>query len=235
MILVDNINILKTRYPKTWDKIKDYEDNLGSNYIKIEETKKEFKTLSINKDGKDMYMHSKYNPSREAETIVDEYENIEKGTNVIFYGTGLGYHIDAFLEKYPNVNYYVYEPIPEVLYAYLSSKSLKELPSKNLMDIVAGLDEEEIANYLGNFIDKNRGDVQIVELPIHKQIFPSEYKKFLELFKKIIKDKRSGIHTDYVFQKRWIINSMKNFKEVLSTPNIIIEKKMSLRINLLYL
>ena len=225
VILVDNINILKAGYPKTWDKIKDYDDNLDSNYIKVEETKKGFKTLSINKDGKNMYMHSKYNPFREAETIVDEYENIEKGTNVIFYGTGLGYHIDAFLKRYPNVNYYIYEPIPEVLYAYLSNKSLKELPSKNLMDIIVGLDEEEIANCLGNFIDKNRRNVQIVELPIHKQIFPDEYKKFLELFKKITKDKRSGIYTDYAFQKRWIINSMKNFREVLSTPNVIIEKK----------
>ena len=177
VILVDNINILKERYPKTWDKIKDYEKNLDSNYIKVEETKKGFKTLSINKDGKNLYVHSKYNPFRETETIVDEYENMEDGTNVIFYGTGLCYHIDTFLEKYPNVNYYIYEPIPEILYAYLSNKSLKELPSKNLMNIMVGLDEQEIANCLSTFIDKNRRDVQIVELPIHKQIFPYEYEK----------------------------------------------------------
>ena len=225
MLLIDNINILKDGYPKTWDKIKDYEDKLDANYIKVEETKKGFKTLSVNKDDKSIYMHSKYNPIREAKAIVDEYEDVEDGANVIFYGVGLGYHIDVFLEKYPNVNYYIYEPIPEVLYAYLSNKSIKELPSKNLMDIMVGLDEQEIVNYLSSFIDKNRGDVQIVELPIHKQIFPDEYKKFLELFKDMIKNKRSGIHTDYAFQKRWIINSMKNFGDVISTPNIIMEKK----------
>lgn len=225
MILVDNINILKNGYPQTWDKIKYYEDKLDGKHIKVEETKKGFKTLSVNKDGKNIYMHSKYNPIREAKAIVDEYEDIEDGANVIFYGVGLGYHIDAFLEKYPNVNYYIYEPIPEVLYAYLSNKSLKELPSKNLMDIKVGLDEQEIVNYLSRFIDKNRGDVQIVELPIHKQIFPDEYKKFLELFKDMIKNKRNGIHTDYAFQKRWIVNSMKNFGDVISTPNIIMEKK----------
>lgn len=224
MLLIDNINILKDGYPKTWEKIKSYEDKLDANYIKVEETKKSFKTLSVNKDDKSIYMHSKYNPIREAEAIVDEYEDVEDGANVIFYGVGLGYHIDVFLEKYPDVNYYIYEPIPEVLYAYLSNKSLKELPSKNLMDIKVGLDEQEMANYLSSFIDKNRGDVQIVELPIHKQIFPDEYKKFLELFKDMIKNKRSGIHTDYAFQKRWIINSMKNFGDVISTPNIIMEK-----------
>ncbi|WP_077369569.1 motility associated factor glycosyltransferase family protein [Anaerosalibacter sp. Marseille-P3206] len=225
MLLVDNINILKTRYTKTWDRIKNYEDKLDENYIKVEETKKGFKTLSVDKDGKIIYMHSKYNPIREAETIVDEYDGVEDGANVIFYGIGLGYHIDSFLEKYPNVNYYIYEPIPEILHAYLSNKSLKDLPSKNLMDIMVGLDEQEIATFLSRFIDKNRSDVQIVELPIHKQIFPDEYEKFLKLFKDMINDKRSGIHTDYAFQKRWIINSMRNFGDVISTPNIIMEKK----------
>jgi len=225
VILVDNINILKDGYPKTWDKIKSYEDKLDENYIKVEETKKGFKTLSVNKDGKIIYMHSKYNPIRETNAIVDDYEDVEEDGNVIFYGVGLGYHIDEFLRKYPNVNYYIYEPIPEVLYAYLSNKSLKELPSKNLMDIMVGLDEQEISTFLSRFIDKNRSNVQIVELPIHKQIFPDEYKKFLKLFKDMIKDKRSGIHADYAFQKRWIINSMKNFGDVISTPNIIMEKK----------
>lgn len=225
MILVDNINILRSGYPKTWDRIKDYEDNLDSNYIKVEETKRGIKTLSVNKDDKNIYMHSRYNPMREAQAIIDEYEDVEENTTVIFYGTGLGYHIDLFLEKNPNVNYYIYEPIPEIIYAYLSNKSLKKLPSKNLMDVIVGTDEGEIRTFLNKFIDKNRGDTLVVELPIHKQVFPDEYKKFLELFKDMIKNKRSGIHTDYAFQKRWILNSMKNFGDVLSTPNIIMEKK----------
>lgn len=225
VILVDNINILRSGYPKTWDRIKDYEDNLDSNYIKVEETKRGIKTLSVNKDDKNIYMHSRYNPMREAQAIIDEYEDVEENTTVIFYGTGLGYHIDLFLEKNPNVNYYIYEPIPEIIYAYLSNKSLKKLPSKNLMDVIVGTDEGEIRTFLNKFIDKNRGDTLVVELPIHKQIFSEEYEKFLEFFKTTVKNKRSGIHTDYAFQKRWILNSMKNFGDVLSTPNIIMEKK----------
>ncbi|HPP32228.1 MAG TPA: DUF115 domain-containing protein, partial [Soehngenia sp.] len=37
--------------------------------------------------------------------------------------------------------------------------------------------------------------------------------------------RRSSILTEYSFQKRWIINSMKNFKHVLNTPNVIVENK----------
>ncbi len=48
---------------------------------------------------KKVYLHSKYNPIREGETIVNQYSNIEDNTTIIFYGVGLGYHIDLFLKK----------------------------------------------------------------------------------------------------------------------------------------
>lgn len=225
MIPIDNRNILKQNFPHTLDKLKKVEENEDETFLQVEETRRGDKTLSISKDGRTTYMHSKYNPLREAEAIVNEYEDIKDGTNIIFYGTGLGYHIDAFLEKYPSVNYYIYEPIPEILYAYLSNKSMKKLPSKNLIDIITGVDKNQLFTFLSRFIDKNRGDVLLVELPIHKQIFPEEYEGFLEIFKKTVESKRSGLHTNYAFQKRWIINSMKNFGDVLSTPNIIVGNK----------
>lgn len=225
MLLVDNINILKNIYPYTFDRIKSLEETMDKKLLRVEETRKGDKTLSVVKKGKKTHIHSRYNPIREAEAIIEEYKEIEEGTTVIFYGTGLGYHIDLFLEKYPDVNYYIYEPVPEMLYTYLSSKSIKDLPGKNLKNIVLGNNREETLKFLNSLIDKNRGNVLLIELPIHKQIFNRQYKDFLELFKTIIKDKRSGIHTNYAFQERWILNSMKNFKEVLNTPNILLEKK----------
>lgn len=109
-MLVDNINILKMTYPNTWDKVKSLEETIDKELLKVEETRKGDKTLSIEKDGKKTYIHSKYNPMREAEAIIEEYEDIEDDTTVVFYGTGLGYHIDLFLKKYPKTNYYIYEP-----------------------------------------------------------------------------------------------------------------------------
>lgn len=224
-MLVDNINILKMTYPNTWDKVKSLEETIDKELLKVEETRKGDKTLSIEKDGKKTYIHSKYNPMREAEAIIEEYEDIEDDTTVVFYGTGLGYHIDLFLKKYPKTNYYIYEPVPEMLYTYLSNKSIKDLPNKNLKNIVLRKDRGETAKFLNDLIDKNRGKILLIELPIHKQIFDSQYTEFIDLFKTIVKSKRSGIGVDYAFQERWILNSMKNFGEVLNTPNILLEKK----------
>jgi len=225
MLLIDNINFLIENMPQVREKLRIIEKDITLNSFRVEETKRGDKTLVIQKDEKTVYFHSKYNPIREAEAIIDEYKDVEDGTNVIFYGTGLGYHIGLFLERYPDVNYYIYEPVPEIIYTYLSNIPLVKLPSKNLKGIIIGTDMQEIVNFLSKFIDKNRGNVLLVELPIHKKVFPKEYEAFSKLFKNIVKGKRSGLHIDYAFQKRWIINSMKNFGDVLSTPNIIIEKK----------
>ncbi|MGF7059788.1 motility associated factor glycosyltransferase family protein [Brassicibacter mesophilus] len=225
MLLVDNITILKNVYPLVWGKIKDVEDSLDENLVKIETTKNGQKTLTIKKEDKLVYLHSKYNPLREAETIVEEYKDIEEGTSVLFYGIGLGYHIDAFLEKHPNMNYYIYEPVTEILYAYLSNKEIKDIPSKKLKGMITGSDKIDIAGFLNEFIAKSDGKVLMVSLPIHKQVFTEYYKEFLDLYKEVAKNKRASTLTEYAYQKRWIKNSMKNFKEVLSSPNLILERK----------
>jgi len=140
MMLIDNQNILKEVYPYFWSKIKELEGCLDESLVQTEDSKQGNATLYITRDGKKQYLHSKYNPIREAEVIVDSYDNIDEGTTVIFYGTGLGYHIDYFLKKYPNVDYYIFEPIPEIIYKYLSFKSIKSLSSFNLRDIALGND-----------------------------------------------------------------------------------------------
>lgn len=221
MILIDNINYLRQNFPLIREKLKKVEEDENKKFI-IEETKRGHKTLIHVKDDKKIYFHSKYDPIREAATILEEYEDIGD-KNIIFYGTGLGYHIDQFIKENPNNNIYIFEPIGELLEKFLSVRNLDKSEYKNLKGISLGLDDVE--NDINRLLELNRDEILIVELPIHKQIFEEEYKIFHEKFIDIVKSKRSSIVTNYSFQRRWIINSMKNFKEVLSTPNILLEKK----------
>lgn len=221
MILTDNLSILKSSYPDILNQLKQFEDKENRILTEIEETRKGDRTLSITMDGKKVYFHSKYNPIREAETIVNSFDDLDESTNIIFYGTGLGYHIKLILEKYKDIKCYIYEPISELLHAFLSNVNIKSLNANRIM----GINTNFSGNSIDKFVDRNRDKIKIVELPSHKQNFIGEYEVFNDTFLKIIKEKRSLIATNYSYQKRWIINSMKNFKEVLSTPNIIIEKK----------
>jgi len=223
MILLDNINILRETYPNTWSIFKSLENKIDKDFIKTEETRKGDKTLYINKDNKKIYLHSKYNPTREAEAIVEDYKEIKDGMTVIFYGTGLGYHIKLILEKRPNVKYYIYEPIADLMHHFLTCVNLKDFPKNRLLGINIGT--EDISRSINMFVDLNIDEIAIIELPSHKQNFPTEYEDFTNSFREIVKGRRRSLATNYSFQKRWIANSMMNFKDVLSTPNIIIENE----------
>lgn len=222
MILIDNINYLREKNPVVWERLKPLEDE-KSELVTIEDTRKGDKTLVLNKDNKKIYFHSKYDPIREAETIVEEYRDVEEYTNIIFYGTGLGYHIELMLKKHMKNKFYIIEPIPEIMEAFLSTQNLTQSTFKNCLGISIGL--EDIYTDIANFIDINRKKVTIVYLPSHKQQFEEQYSKFNEMFLETIKSKRNELSVNYSFQRRWIINSMKNLKCVLGSNNILLEKK----------
>lgn len=223
MILVDNISLIKSNNPEFWDEIKQYENRDSKGSILTENTKMGSKTLYVQKDGRKIYFHSKYNPLREAETIVQSYKYIKNNTGIIFYGTGLGYHIEIILSKYPNTSYYIYEPNMEILYNFLSSVNLGKFKKARLMGISTGL--KNLGREIDKFIDLYKDKLIIIDLPSHRQVFTQENINFNKRMTQIIKEKRNTIATEYTFQKRWITNSMENFKTVLSTPNIIMNKK----------
>ena len=43
MILIDNVNILKSAYPNLWNRLKSLEDAMNTSSINIEETRREIK------------------------------------------------------------------------------------------------------------------------------------------------------------------------------------------------
>lgn len=221
MILIDNINYLRDKFPLVREKLKLVEENQNKQF-QIEETRKGDKTLSYNKDEKKVYFHSKYDPIREAQAIIEQYKDI-KDNNIIFYGTGLGYHIDLFIKENPNNNFYIFEPIEELMEIFLAIRNLSKSEYKDLSGITIGIDN--IESDISSFLELNRKDTLVIELPIHTQVFEEEFKSFNKIFLGKVKEKRDNISVNYSFQRRWIVNSMINFKEVLSTPNILIEKK----------
>lgn len=220
MILTDNINYLRKKYPDIREKLKTLEETDHRDF-QIEDTKRGQKTLVYMKDGKKQYLHSKYDPIREAGALIEEYTGT-KDSNVVFYGTGLGYHIEAFIKENPNNNFYILEPQAEILEAFLSIRNLSKGEYRNIKGISLGI--EGILSDMDEFLDIQRGDTVIVELLSHKQLLEEDYKVFSEIITNLARGKRSNIVTEYAFQKRWIVNSMLNLKEVLSTPNILIEK-----------
>ncbi|NLJ71749.1 MAG: motility associated factor glycosyltransferase family protein [Syntrophomonadaceae bacterium] len=223
MILVDNIVFMKDNFPSIWETYRDREDMLNADLVTVESSKvKGYPSLAINKDEKTYYIHSRYNPEREVATIIDNF-NGEEYEHVIFYGIGLGYHIEAFLERYPHLTFSFYEPIPEVFRAYLSNSKLKDLPVQGLNEIVVENSPIDANNFLNKIVKKYK-KILYFDLPSYKSIFPNKHSRFAKLFTEIARGQLSSLATNLTFEKRWIINCLLNFRELLDTPNIIMEK-----------
>ncbi|MDR0310556.1 MAG: DUF115 domain-containing protein [Acidobacteriota bacterium] len=80
-------------------------------------------TAAIEHDGKTVELHSRYNPSREARQAIKK-ENYDGTDYFIFLGFGLGYALDAAIEKYggPDRHYFVVEADPGILRAALEAR-----------------------------------------------------------------------------------------------------------------
>ena len=220
-MLIDNIKYLKEKYPQIREKLKAIEESENRQF-QIEETRKGDKTLSYTVDGKKQYFHSKYDPIREAEVIAEEYTDLG-GKAIVFYGTGLGYHIEKIISNNPGSYFYIFEPNPELLEVFLSEQNLTKSLYKNLRALSLG--GNDIDGILYELVELHSEGVDFATLPSHKKLFAEDYKKFFDNFLYITRANRMDRATKVAYQKKWTINMMKNLKDVLMSPNIFLERK----------
>lgn len=222
MILVDNRNILRLKNRELLNRLSQLEGRSNESFkVKIEDTKAGIPTLKINVNDKTQYIHSKYDPEKEAERLISQLDGLETANHILFFGSGLGYHIKKFTEKYPNKKFSIFEPNEEVLINYLSNQELNDLPINNLDKILSSIDESKVLEELMILLGKSHNMLRLYVLPVYEQLYSNLLKKIRQKMLEQVKDKRSEIGTSLSFQKRWTINSIKNFPTVLQTPNIL--------------
>ncbi|TKI58586.1 motility associated factor glycosyltransferase family protein [Brevibacillus antibioticus] len=219
MILIDNVNIMKNRFPKCWSLVENFEGTAQE--IQMETTKSANLTFSIANESGKMYIHSKYDPLTEAEKVVANFPEINDSKHVFFYGIGLGYHIEAFCEKYPKVSFSVYEPNLSIFKALLSNKKIEKWNYKFLRNLYAG---EDFSSNLKHFIDVVNDEVMLIVLPSYERAFKQETSEFLKEFRNAVFNKGAAIVANKIFSKRNTINTVINLPKTISTPNLIHEQ-----------
>lgn len=223
MILIDNLNFLTERFPLLWQAIKPLEGKVFPS-IEVITARNGGPTLKVENNGRTLYLHSSYNPEAEAERYIAQFTGVDQYHHVFFFGVGLGYHIEAFMRKFPNIEYTIYEPVPEILSTYLSTRSLTVLPTKQLKNFYVEASPANRPLLLKDFIDFTDGNVLFIALPSYEQAFPELTKAFIDSFQKMLATKRTNLQATTAYQWKWTLNSIRNFKYLLETPNILREK-----------
>lgn len=225
MAFYDNMELLKAAFPDVWKKVLEIEKTLDKNLVRVVTGKAANINLKVGKQ----YIHDNKNPIQEAKKIIEKQNNVREHSDILFYGLGLGYHINAFVEQYPNTAFAIYEPVPEVFYQFLYHADLHQLPLHLIKSISIEGQPEDAVNFCSSFVSRISNAALTIDLPAYKNIFPAKYQNFYAQFEKFIGERRLSLAIDSQFEKRWTINSTKNFIQIINSPNILLEKQGSLK------
>lgn len=222
---IENINFLKKQYINEYKKI---EKINPSNIDDIDyfNAKNGEMTASANINEKKFSLASEYDPSFESEIILNQYDDVDDYEYVLFYGTGLGHHINVFLKKYPDKKVFIYEPDPVMFALYVETH---DLPFRNTVNILVGSDPSARNKFISDTLKKIQQKILLIELPVHKKVHAKLYSEFREAFNRIIVSKKVYTEVNYAYQKRWILNGMENFATTVQTQNILLNDKYNFK------
>ncbi len=216
----DNSVILRAKFHRVWESLNKVAENAAPNVI-IENTRNNMLTLCVGNNGNKLYIHSKYNPVNEAEMFVSQFTDVDKYDYVIFYGIGMAYHIEAFFSKFGNKHFSIYEPFLNIFKSYISYRSMDSIPLDYLDNIFIGDSLEDSYKCIEALLKEIEGEVLLVILPSYERIFSQEYKSFYQRFGSILEDTKTLNRTNRLFEKLYVSNIMKNFSEIIDSPNIL--------------
>ncbi len=79
----------------------------------------------------------------------------------------------------------------------------------------------DFSSVLANLMRSSNFDIDFFFLPQYKRLYDSEIREFYAAFVNAINSKKAQVRTNLAFEKRWIINAIKNFESVAKTRNIL--------------
>ncbi|OEH86735.1 hypothetical protein BHU72_00210 [Desulfuribacillus stibiiarsenatis] len=221
MFLQENLKLLKAFNSDLYEFAKKDNEYIGSDAANIITSKIGIPSLQIHRENKNMLIHSKYDPLKEAESLIERSsEEIKQYTHVLFYGMGLGYHIEYFAKAYPDKRISIYEPNQSVFNAFLNSNSLNKFPLKNIEFFYIESAESDSNAFLQNLAYQMYEPVMLFVLPSYQQVFPDNIQNFTKCFIEIIRNQKLQYKVQLAFGKRWVINSLFNLRETFNSKNI---------------
>jgi hypothetical protein len=223
MSLIDNIATLKRLNAVIWKKLKPFMDDLDGSPFKSQVSKSGVPTLVYEKDGVTTAIHSIYDPLHEAKVFAKKLRESDTSpyNHVFFYGVGLGYHIEEFLNDHPDMFFTLYEPNPHAFCHYLMTRRLDDLPLRRMKSLYIVFDPEIEETYTIDFFNRYHDRPFFVTLQAYQRLFSKEFERFSTFFVDSINLIRSNRYTTLAFEKRWTINSMINFVSNLYVRNIL--------------
>lgn len=196
---IDFLNLLKNK-----------NDNFDISLALIETKSKKY-SAKVFKNGKSIFLHSAYNPEKEANALINEIKNeTEKDLDLVFiFGIGAGYLINAF--KKLNINIAVIEPSIKFFNLLIDNFKLDKILEDNITFFIGGDDIEDIEKFISL---TNTKKVKFFITRSYATLFNEEALFYQSKVLSIVDKKIININTISRFDKLWAYNIASNVAKI---------------------
>lgn len=176
--------------------------------IEIKESKINEKTLVVN----NLFLHSKYNPSKEAENIADA--NYKPHYLHILFGYGLGYIAERLLKRFKfNEPLLIVDPLIDQGYLQYDTNLSNRLYYCNSQN------KFELSNTMSNLMSYS-SKVTVIVAPNYKNLFTSELYELLQIVKESQEREVLNLNTVGLFAQDWQLNILMNLQNMNSDSSV---------------
>ncbi len=229
-----NMNSLKNRYPQLHDTIK---RTKSDNSVFTLPSKDDRQTCYIKREGKEVFIHDKNNPLKEAISFIGT--NMPDDANqvkiLVLLGLGMGHYLEAVLKKYDQIKFcIIFERDPQMFKKFVETTSLRSIgPDKKgtvgifdnpRIDFVVGAQVEDIyfrmfdqINTLG---ERAFSAMHFIEHPVLVRFNKDYYKPAAQEINRVCRDIRAAYGNDPEDSWSGVDNMLLNINTIVSNPGI---------------
>ena len=196
---IDFLNLLKNK-----------NDNFDIS-LELIETKSKKYSAKVFKNGKSIFLHSAYDPEKEANALINEIKKeTEKDLDLVFiFGIGAGYLINAL--KKLNINIAVIEPSIKFFNLLIDNFKLDKILEDNITFFIGGDDIEDIEKFISL---TNTKKVKFFITRSYATLFNEEALFYQSKVLSIVDKKIININTISRFDKLWAYNIASNVAKI---------------------
>ena len=179
--------------------------------LEIIETKTRKYSAKVFKNGKSIFLHSTYDPEKEANNLIKEIKKeTENDLDLVFiFGIGAGYLINAV--KKLNVSVAVIEPSIKFFNLLINNFKLDKILEDNITFFIGGEDIEDIEKFI---LLTNTKKVKFFITRSYSSLFNEEALFYQQKVLSIVDKKIININTISRFDKLWAYNIASNVAEI---------------------
>ncbi|MHB9922107.1 motility associated factor glycosyltransferase family protein [Clostridium botulinum] len=186
----------------------------------IEKSKDNKNVIRICKDGKQIYIGSKYSVNRDIDKLSKELKDINNETIVIIFGLGTGEHILKVLGNTKYNKIVVFEPDMAIIKTFMTIDYSKKI-LENERVILTDYTKKKCREVLDNVITETEANnVKILNYSNYNKIFNKEFVEFFKVCIDVTEKCMVNINTEMYFSKKMIEVYLNNIKNIISSKSI---------------